>query len=133
MRLIRQREVLRTAIADTVGLLTAEQVGRTLSDADRLVTLGALRVAEQEVYGESGQQIDFLVVAMGRQGGQEIGYGSDMDALFVHRAKEGVEPSGAANQAKKLTQRLTALLSAPVKPPVRREPAPDRCRSQARG
>ncbi|WP_147107056.1 bifunctional [glutamine synthetase] adenylyltransferase/[glutamine synthetase]-adenylyl-L-tyrosine phosphorylase [Nesterenkonia populi] len=121
VRLIRQREVLRTAIADAVGLLTVEEVGRALAEADRLVTLGALRVAEQEVYGQDEQRIDFLVTAMGRQGGREIGYGSDMDALFVHRAKEGVEPSEAAGQAQKLTQRLRELLSAPVRPAVKGE------------
>ncbi|GAA1805181.1 bifunctional [glutamine synthetase] adenylyltransferase/[glutamine synthetase]-adenylyl-L-tyrosine phosphorylase [Nesterenkonia flava] len=120
-RLVRQREVLRTAVADAAGLLQVEEVGRALAETDRVATLGALRVAEEEVFAAEGQHIEFLVVAMGRQGGREIAYGSDMDAMFVHRALPGADRSAADRQAQKLAARLTALLSKPVKPAVRGE------------
>ncbi|GAA3053638.1 MULTISPECIES: bifunctional [glutamine synthetase] adenylyltransferase/[glutamine synthetase]-adenylyl-L-tyrosine phosphorylase [Actinomycetes] len=120
-RLVRQREVLRIAIADAAGLLELDEVGRALSDVDRAATLGALHVAEREVFAEQGEHVKFLVVAMGRQGGQEISYGSDMDAMFVHRAVEGADPTVADEQARRLATRLTALLSQSVKPPVRGE------------
>ncbi|GAA1186926.1 bifunctional [glutamine synthetase] adenylyltransferase/[glutamine synthetase]-adenylyl-L-tyrosine phosphorylase [Nesterenkonia xinjiangensis] len=120
-RLVRQREVLRIAIADAAGLLELDEVGLALSDVDRAATLGALHVAEREVFAEHGEQVKFLVVAMGRQGGREISYGSDMDAMFVHRAVEGADPSVADEQARRLATRLTALLSQSVKPPVRGE------------
>ncbi|MDO5493385.1 MAG: bifunctional [glutamine synthetase] adenylyltransferase/[glutamine synthetase]-adenylyl-L-tyrosine phosphorylase [Nesterenkonia sp.] len=120
-RLVRQREILRIAVADASGLLDQEQVGGALAEVDRAATLGALRVAENEIFAEDGRHIDFLVVAMGRQGGAEISYGSDMDALFVHRAVEGAESSVADEQAQKLAARLTALLQRPTKPAVKGE------------
>lgn len=120
-RLIRQREQLRTAIADACGLLTQQQVGVALGDADRAATLGALRVAEEEIFAAEGRLVDFLVIAMGRQGGREISFGSDMDAMFVHRHMPKADKTTADKQAQKLAQRVIQLLSKPVKPAIRGE------------
>ena len=122
-RLLRQREQLRTAIADACGLLSQEQVSVALGDADRAAALGALRVAEEEVFSAEGRLVDFLVIAMGRQGGCEISYGSDMDAMFVHRGLPEADKPDADKQAQKLAQRLTQLLSKPIKPAIRGESA----------
>lgn len=120
-RLIRQRETLRIAIAEACELLDEEQAGRALSDIDRAAALGALRIAESEMRRDGELLVEFLMVAMGRQGGQEISYGSDMDAIFVHRALPGAVKSEADTQAQKIALRLTQLLSKPVKPAVRGE------------
>ena len=124
IRLIRQREILRIAIADSCGLLGQDEVAEALSDADRAAVLGALLVAETEVYAGKEPLTRVLVVAMGRQGGREIGYGSDADVLFVHRPAEGLseELMGAATQqATSIVQKLTALLTAPVRPAIQAE------------
>lgn len=123
VRLLRQREILRIAIADSVGLLDQDAVAAALSDVDRAAVLGALHVAEAEI-GREHLLTNVLVVAMGRQGGREICYGSDADVLFVHRPLPGIAPeqTAAANdQAKVLVQRLTALLRAPVRPAIAAE------------
>ncbi|NLS08696.1 bifunctional [glutamine synthetase] adenylyltransferase/[glutamine synthetase]-adenylyl-L-tyrosine phosphorylase [Nesterenkonia sp. MY13] len=120
-RLVRQREMLRTAIAEACGLITQHEAGLALAEADRVAVLGALRVAEEELAETEGRHAELLVVAMGRQGGREISYGSDMDAMFVHRAVPGAEKSAADAQAQKLALRLTQLLSKPVKPAIRGE------------
>lgn len=124
VRLLRQREILRIAIADSCGLLDQNQVSAALSDADRAAVLGALHVAENEVQPAVEKLTDVLVVAMGRQGGREIGYGSDADVLFVHRPVAGLGDGlieAANQQAKTLVQRLTALLTAPVRPAIQAE------------
>ena len=120
-RMIRQRETLRIAIAEACGLISVEEAGRALSAADRAAAIGALRVAEHEIRSEGNLVVQFLMVAMGRQGGQEISYGSDMDAMFVHRALPGAEKTQADAQAQKIALRMTQLLSKPVKPAVRGE------------
>ena len=86
IRLMRRRESLRVALADTAGLIDVEQVVAALSDIDRATVLGALYSAERELHREQGVPwaADVLVVAMGRQGGREIGYGSDADVLYVY-------------------------------------------------
>ena len=86
IRLMRRRESLRVALADTAGLIDVQQVVAALSDIDRAAVLGALYSAERELHREQGVPwaADVLVVAMGRQGGREIGYGSDADVLYVY-------------------------------------------------
>ncbi|POH72823.1 bifunctional [glutamine synthetase] adenylyltransferase/[glutamine synthetase]-adenylyl-L-tyrosine phosphorylase [Arthrobacter glacialis] len=124
IRLIRQREILRVAIADSCGLLSQEAVAEALSDVDRAAVLGALMVAEAAVYAGAEVLTQVLVVAMGRQGGREIGYGSDADVLFVHRPLEGLAPELAGEataQAKAIVQKMTALLTAPVRPAIQAE------------
>jgi glutamate-ammonia-ligase adenylyltransferase len=121
IRLIRQREILRTAIADCSGLLTQEQVSAALSDADRAAVLGALLVAEADVLDGGPALTRVLVVAMGRQGGREIGYGSDADVLFVHRPVEGANEGEAQEQAKDIVAKLMSMLTQPVRPAIMAE------------
>ncbi len=122
IRLIRRRELLRIAIADSANLLSQSEVGEALADADRAAVLGALHVAENQLYGSGEEQLtDVVVMAMGRQGGREITYGSDADVIFVHRPLPGVDGSAAQKQAEKLVARLGALLTQPCKPPVQAE------------
>ncbi|MDK1360950.1 bifunctional [glutamine synthetase] adenylyltransferase/[glutamine synthetase]-adenylyl-L-tyrosine phosphorylase [Arthrobacter sp. zg-Y1219] len=118
VRLIRRREMLRIALADSAGLLTQEEVGRALADADRAAVLGALHVAEGEVFAGEERLTDMLVVAMGRQGGREIGYGSDADVLYVHRAVPGADPGAAQSQAERIVGQLSALLQQPCTPAI---------------
>jgi glutamate-ammonia-ligase adenylyltransferase len=118
IRLIRRREMLRVAIADSAGLLDQTQVGEALSDADRAAILGALHVAEAEVAAAQGRLASMLVVAMGRQGGREIGYGSDADVMYVYRPLPGADPDAAAVQAQRIVAHLSALLQQPCSPPV---------------
>jgi [glutamine synthetase] adenylyltransferase / [glutamine synthetase]-adenylyl-L-tyrosine phosphorylase len=123
IRLIRQREILRTAIADCSGLLSQDQVAAALSDADRAAVLGALLVAEASVYAGEPALTRVLVVAMGRQGGREIAYGSDADVLFVHRpvdADPGASEA-AQQQARAIVSKLTAMLTQPVRPAIQAE------------
>ncbi|MCQ1987260.1 bifunctional [glutamine synthetase] adenylyltransferase/[glutamine synthetase]-adenylyl-L-tyrosine phosphorylase [Arthrobacter sp. zg-Y844] len=121
IRLIRRREMLRIAIADSAGLLSQQDVGRALADADRAAVLGALHVAESEVFGGSEKLTDLLVVAMGRQGGREIGYGSDADVMYVHRPLPGADPAAAQAQAEKVVSQISTFLQQPCSPAVQAE------------
>ncbi|WP_043446941.1 bifunctional [glutamine synthetase] adenylyltransferase/[glutamine synthetase]-adenylyl-L-tyrosine phosphorylase [Arthrobacter sp. L77] len=118
IRLIRRRELLRIAIADSSGLLSQAEVGEALSDTDRAAVLGALHVAENQVFAGEEQLTDVVVMAMGRQGGREITYGSDADVIYVHRPRPGVDESAAQKQAEVIVARLVALLTQPCKPAV---------------
>ncbi len=118
IRLIRRRELLRIAIADSSHLLSQAEVGEALADADRAAVLGALHVAESQVFGQEEQLTHVVVMAMGRQGGREITYGSDADVIYVHRPVPGADEEAAQKQAEAIVARLAALLTQPCKPPV---------------
>ncbi|MEH0110113.1 bifunctional [glutamine synthetase] adenylyltransferase/[glutamine synthetase]-adenylyl-L-tyrosine phosphorylase [Tersicoccus sp. MR15.9] len=122
VRLTRRREILRTAICDAAGLLDQAAVGRALADADRAAVLGALHIAEREVFGDPQDRPEpptaMLVVGMGRQGGREIGYGSDMDVLYVHDPRPDADPTEARKAAEAIVARLGVLLQQRCTPPV---------------
>jgi glutamate-ammonia-ligase adenylyltransferase len=121
IRLIRRREILRIAIADSAGLLAQDEVGAALADTDRAAVLGALRVAEGIVSAKGPLKTAVLVVAMGRQGGREIGYGSDADVMYVHRGLPGYTEEEAQEQAARIVTKVSNLLTQPLKPAIMAE------------
>jgi glutamate-ammonia-ligase adenylyltransferase len=64
---------------------------------------------------------EVLVVAMGRQGGREIGYGSDADVMYVHRARPGFTDEEAQEQATAIVAKVSSLLTQPLKPAIMAE------------
>ncbi|HEY0259083.1 MAG TPA: bifunctional [glutamine synthetase] adenylyltransferase/[glutamine synthetase]-adenylyl-L-tyrosine phosphorylase [Lacisediminihabitans sp.] len=91
MRSARRREVLRLAIAAILGLIDIEELGPALSDITTALLTGVLRAVRRPDDG-----IEFAIIAMGRYGGRELGFGSDADVMYVYRATTA---SGAEAQA----------------------------------
>jgi glutamate-ammonia-ligase adenylyltransferase len=120
-RAFRRRELLRTATADLSGKLTTEQVGIALSNVYATVIDTALKGAILAVEQESGKEVctNLCVIAMGRFGGFELGYGSDADVMFVHEPKNGADQQEAERCALDIANRLRTLLMQPsVDPPL---------------
>jgi [glutamine synthetase] adenylyltransferase / [glutamine synthetase]-adenylyl-L-tyrosine phosphorylase len=57
------------------------------------------------------------VIAMGRFGGHELGYGSDADVLFVHDPLPGVDERDATDAAHAVANELRRLLGVPAPDP----------------
>jgi glutamate-ammonia-ligase adenylyltransferase len=120
-RAFRRRELLRTATADLSGKLTTEQVGIALSNVYATVIDTALKGAILAVEQESGKEVctNLCVIAMGRFGGFELGYGSDADVMFVHEPKNGADQQESEKCALDIANRLRTLLMQPsVDPPL---------------
>lgn len=101
MRAVRRREVLRLAIAGILQLQPIEALATGLSDITTAMVTGALSLARREP-----DSIQFAVIAMGRYGGEELGFGSDADVLYVYRA---IDVSG--EEAQKSAERIVAALN----------------------
>ncbi|XCB29945.1 bifunctional [glutamine synthetase] adenylyltransferase/[glutamine synthetase]-adenylyl-L-tyrosine phosphorylase [Arcanobacterium hippocoleae] len=87
-RYLRRKELLRTALAQVLGLIDERQVQRVISAAGDIAIAGALRAAEckfRQKYCVSELPFEFAVIALGRFGGNELSYASDADVIFVHR------------------------------------------------
>jgi glutamate-ammonia-ligase adenylyltransferase len=76
-RLVRRR-MLRTAAADLLGMVDVDRVAAALTDTADAAALAGLWTAAQAV-----GPLPFAVVAMGKWGGRELGYGSDLDLVYV--------------------------------------------------
>lgn len=82
----------------------------------------------QEATGESPEDeqrnpllTEITVIAMGRLGGAENGFGSDADVMFVHQPVEGADEGEAQTQANRIVNRLMQLIKQPVRPAIRAE------------
>lgn len=119
----RRQQILRILIRDVLGFGTLSDVTAELSAlADAIVETAYDRIHRDLVsrYGhprsESGDPAHFAVIALGKLGGEELNYSSDIDLMFLYSAN-----GFAANNAAILTNKeffkraaneLTALLSA---------------------
>ncbi|MFJ2369940.1 bifunctional [glutamine synthetase] adenylyltransferase/[glutamine synthetase]-adenylyl-L-tyrosine phosphorylase [Microbacterium sp. NPDC087665] len=105
VRALRRRELLRTAMGGVLDVLTIEDVATALTDITEATIQAALRAVQREVVPPEDDALDFAVIAMGRFGGAELGFGSDADILYVYDAN-GVDPGRAQALATKIVAGL---------------------------
>jgi glutamate-ammonia-ligase adenylyltransferase len=115
---LRRQELLRTACADLLGRLDVVDVGEALTAVAAATLQAALDVAYREVGGKlGGLPTRLAVIAMGRLGGGELGYGSDADVLFVHEPALGADERAAAQAAHSVAELTRTLLGRPAPDP----------------
>lgn len=118
VRAVRRRELFRTSVADLLGLITVDQVGRALTDVAIATLHGALLAATRAVESERGQMpTDIAIIAMGRLGGGEMGYPSDADVLFVHQPHDDASELAATEAAIAVAAEVRRLCALPSPEP----------------
>ena len=113
VRHIRRRETLRLALGAVVGELNILEIATGLSDLSQwyLSTLtSAIRLSLEQ---DRESPIDLGIVAMGRFGGQELGFGSDADLMFVYRTVEASDSEHTQKQAERIISELHRLVTDP--------------------
>ena len=121
VRSLRRRELFRTAVAELVHVSGADQAGVSLSDVASATMAAALSVAISVVEASTGGALPmrFTVIGMGRFGGHELGFGSDVDVMFVYEPIDGADETDANSAAFSVANELRRLLMAPsADPPV---------------
>jgi glutamate-ammonia-ligase adenylyltransferase len=107
MRQVRRRETLRLALGAVLGEVTMDEISQGLSDLTACYVRGMLDVVV-ELQGSSVSDdkpleiLDFGIIAMGRFGGEELGFGSDADVMFVYEALPGIIPELAQKTAERI-------------------------------
>lgn len=125
IRLVRRREGLRISLADACGLIEQQQVSEALAAADQASVEALLDVVHDHVeqkWGGEAAPANVAVIAMGRQGGCEAGYGSDVDVMFVHQPAPGVAPAEATRFSVEVAKALISFMKMPTRPPIVLEP-----------
>jgi len=96
LRRAHHAEVFRTLVRDVEGHITVEQVADDLSAlADAILTL-TLRWAWRHLKQAHRAEPRLAVIAYGKLGGKELGYGSDLDVVFLYDDADEPEPDRAA-------------------------------------
>ncbi len=108
---MRRRETLRIAMGAVLGELSLDQVMHGLSDVTEAY-LCAISDAVQSFDGKliSNEPLrnilDFGIIAMGRFGGAELGFGSDADVMFVYAPKS----PDVAEEAQKTAEKIVSAI-----------------------
>lgn len=132
--LLRRREILRIGARDVLGLATAEEVSRELSDLAQAIISAAADFARQAAVARFGHPVPeaaswevssaecardenasadsggagapaprpcgMCVIGMGKLGGRELNFSSDIDLVFIYEA-EG-ETTGRATDGRRV-------------------------------
>ncbi len=101
VRALRRREMLRVAMAAVLGTVSLEELSDALSTITEVTIQATLRAVRRVVVPPEDDDLDFAIIAMGRFGGRELGFGSDADVMYVYRAN-GVDPQRASQLALKI-------------------------------
>jgi len=104
IRQIRRRETLRIAMGAVLGELSIHQVSQALSQLTELYLKAMLSAIQESTESEQQSAIDFAIIAMGRFGGEELGFGSDADVMYVY------ESEGDPELAQKRAEQIVSLL-----------------------
>ena len=112
VRSARRRETLRLGMAAVLGKLDVDALGPALSDVTESTLAGALTLARRD----APAGLEFGVIAMGRYGGRELGFGSDADVLYVYRAPAEVPSEQASRAAQTIVRELARLTDDAIHP-----------------
>jgi len=117
----RRRQIMRIALRDVMGAASLPEITEELSSlADAILDFAFTRIRAEFVarYGEprlsDGSPCGFSVLSLGKLGGKELNYSSDIDLMFLYAgAGETDGPSPVSNKEfyKKVANDYTALLS----------------------
>jgi glutamate-ammonia-ligase adenylyltransferase len=113
LRVEYRRLLLRLATRDLAHELGVDDVAAELSDLAAGTLEAALAIARARV-GQDAHLVRLAVIAMGKCGGHELNYVSDVDVVFVHEPGPGVDDETAARIAAQLASHLIRICSEPT-------------------
>jgi len=126
----KQSNVLRVAAAELTGAMPVEKVSDHLTYIAEIVLEAVCRFAREHLERRHGQpqysiddevhNAEFCVIAYGKLGSYELGFGSDLDLVFLHDSQgkkqvtDGEKPIDNAVFFARLGQRIIHFLNTPT-------------------
>lgn len=129
LRRFRKEEMLRIALNDMHGQVLQGQTAQQLSALAEACLEAAVDLARQELlprfglpFARDGAPAGFAVLGMGKLGGRELNYHSDLDLIFIYRGEgetrevEETDPDRFRGQSNReyfsrLAQRIISVLT----------------------
>lgn len=111
LRRFRRREMLRIGVRDLLRLADVVETTASLSDLASVLIDAAYRIVDHDLRSRHGipmhqnrqrrwVETGFTVIAMGKLGGHELNYSSDVDVLYVCESHEGETRPAASGRTK---------------------------------
>jgi glutamate-ammonia-ligase adenylyltransferase len=131
LRVFKQSKILRVAASDITDVLPLMRVSDYLSDIAEILLETVVGLCWDYLVAKHGRPLwgaadeeggrgrGFAVLAYGKLGGLELGYGSDLDLVFLHAAAPGETTGGGRPISNtqfyaRLGRRVVHMLSAPT-------------------
>ncbi len=118
LRRFKRRELLRIGYLDLVLGASLVSVTKAISDLAEVELQAALQISHQqlrqrfEIEEKDPEKIGFAVIAMGKLGGDELNYSSDIDIIFVYTPDGlGLDEGVAAEYYHRLAEQVVSLLT----------------------
>jgi len=111
LRRAHHAEVFRTLVRDVEGELTVEQVADDLSALADALLATTLRWAWARLKTRHRDAPVLAVIAYGKLGGKELGYGSDLDVVFLFDDADEPDPARAAEVYAAFVRKLITWLT----------------------
>jgi [glutamine synthetase] adenylyltransferase / [glutamine synthetase]-adenylyl-L-tyrosine phosphorylase len=132
LRILKRKEILRIGVRDLLKLSTVEETVASLSILAEALIQKAYQICEASIRkkcgipfhkGTSGERVrtGFTVLGMGKLGGGELNFSSDVDLIYLYASDQGGVSQGRArapsvstakaNYFRELAQMLTAALN----------------------
>ncbi len=111
LRRFHRREMLRIGVRDLLRLADVVETTASLSDLAAVLIHAAYRIVDSDLRTRHGipmhknrqrrwVETGFTVIAMGKLGGHELNYSSDVDVLYVCESHEGETRQAVSGRAK---------------------------------
>ncbi|MER8091209.1 bifunctional [glutamine synthetase] adenylyltransferase/[glutamine synthetase]-adenylyl-L-tyrosine phosphorylase [Streptomyces sp. NPDC058316] len=110
LRVAYRRCLLAIAARDVCGTTDVAEAAAELADLATATLRAALAIARTAVPGDAAL-CRLAVIAMGKCGGHELNYVSDVDVIFVAEPADGVEESAAVPAATRLAAHMMRICS----------------------
>ena len=124
LRRLKRRETLRISYGDIIRGQPLDTVARQISYLADAILEGAVRAARQSLEARrgvprtaSGERARFVVLAMGKLGGVELNYSSDIDLIFLYDEDgqtDGQRPLSNLEFFERLARDVVRLLTEPT-------------------
>jgi glutamate-ammonia-ligase adenylyltransferase len=122
LRIAKRRELLHIGARDLLRLASVEETVACLSTLADVLVQKAFEISDAALRAELGlrrrrtAKDAFVVLGLGKLGGEELNFSSDVDLMFVYGTDEGTMGKGAGSPsrgdyARKLARRVTAALA----------------------
>jgi glutamate-ammonia-ligase adenylyltransferase len=108
---VRRRATADIAARDLTGAAGVERVAAELAGLAEGVLTGALAGLHRQMTG-GAPTARIAVIGMGKLGGYELNYVSDVDVIFVHCPVDGAGSEETADEARRVLERLLRLINA---------------------
>ncbi|NDY91960.1 bifunctional [glutamate--ammonia ligase]-adenylyl-L-tyrosine phosphorylase/[glutamate--ammonia-ligase] adenylyltransferase [Ideonella livida] len=111
LRRAHHAEIFRILVRDVEGRISVEQVADDLSALADAVLACTLRWAWAHLRQRHRPEPQFAVIAYGKLGGLELGYGSDLDVVFLYDDADEADPYQAQEVYTAFVRKLIAWLT----------------------